>query len=113
MAGGCGNHKDTYANNPRFQFRADSDCQMLIELKGPKEFQIGFDVICTGADDAKSPKYFKRKGSGSYRSGFVVMAFELTGGTYDVVPSTFYPGQQSSFFMKFQATIPFKVSRLQ
>lgn len=65
---------------------------MLIELKGPKEFQIGFDVICVIANDSKSPKYFKRKGSGSYRSGFVVSTFDLAAGTYDVVPSTFHPG---------------------
>ena len=112
-AGGCGNHPETYANNPRFQFKADSDCQMLIELKGPKEFQIGFDVICVIANDPKSPYYFKRKSSGSYRSGFVVKTFELAAGTYDVVPSTFHPGQQSPFFMSYRSSIPFKVSRLQ
>ena len=115
-AGGCGNHPETYANNPRFQFKADSDCQMLIELKGPKEFQIGFDVICVIANDAKSPYYFKRKSSGSYRSGFVVKAFELTAGTYDVVPSTFHPGQHHgeavSFFPMTQI-IPHQVSALQ
>ena len=86
---------------------------MLIELKGPKQFQIGFDVICVIANDSKSPYYFKRKSSGSYRSGFVVKAFELAAGTYDVVPSTFHPGQESPFFISFRSSISFKVSRLQ
>ena len=91
----------------------EEECAVLVELKAPKEFQIGFDVICVVANDTSSVKYFRKKNSGTYRSGFVVMPLELTPGTYDVTPSTFYPGQESSFFMTFRASIPIKVSRLQ
>ena len=39
-AGGCANNRETYANNPRFQIEVDKDCQILIELKGPKQYQV-------------------------------------------------------------------------
>ena len=113
LAGGCSNNPSTYPNNPRFQFKADSDCQILVELKAPKEFQIGFDILCVIATDPKSPRYFKRKSSGSYRPGFVVLPLDLTAGTYDIVPSTFKPGQESAFFLNVRSNIPIKVSRLQ
>ena len=45
-AGGCMNNRPTYNNNPRFQFKVESDCTIFVELKAPKEFQIGFDVVC-------------------------------------------------------------------
>lgn len=113
LAGGCANNRDTYENNPRFHFKIETDCQILVELKAPKEFQIGFDLICVDACDPKHPNYFKRKGSGTYRSGFVVSTFELIGGTYNLVPSTFFPGQESAFFMTLKSTIPIKLSRIQ
>ena len=78
-----------------------------------KEFQIGFDVVCVIANDPKSPRYFKMKQSGSYRSGFVVNTLDITAGTYDIVPSTFFPGQEAAFLMTVRCTIPIKISRLQ
>lgn len=112
-AGGCMNNRPTYNNNPRFQFKVESDCTIFVELKAPKEFQIGFDVVCVIANDPKSPRYFKMKQSGSYRSGFVVNTLDITAGTYDIVPSTFFPGQEAAFLMTVRCTIPIKISRLQ
>lgn len=62
-AGGCGNHPLTYPNNPRYQFTLDNASDLLIELKGPKQFQIGFDIIL---QEGSSPD-FSRKSSGAYR----------------------------------------------
>ena len=107
------NNRNTYGNNPRYQFKADSDCTIFIELKAPKEYQIGFDVICVIANDTKSPLYFKMKQSGPYRSGFVVNTIDVTAGTYDIVPSTFYPGQEAAFLMRIRSTIPVKLSKIQ
>lgn len=42
-AGGCANNRDTYQNNPRFQVEAEKDCLILVELKGPKQYQV---TIC-------------------------------------------------------------------
>lgn len=71
-AGGCGNHPLTYPNNPRYQFTLDSISDVMVELKGPKQYQIGFDVTCTsyGQQDGPStdsPPPFTRKSSGPYR----------------------------------------------
>ena len=39
-AGGCANNRDTYQNNPRFQIEAEKECLILVELKGPKQYQV-------------------------------------------------------------------------
>ena len=100
-AGGCGNYRDTYPNNPRYQFAIERDIHLLIEVKGPKQYQIGFDLVCVfiSSELKSSPKYFKTKPSGPYRTGYVMMATELLPGTYDIVPTTFRPGQEGPFFL--------------
>ncbi len=55
-AGGCANNRDTYQNNPRYQFSTETDCQILVELKAAKQLQIGFDTVCVVATDPKSSR---------------------------------------------------------
>lgn len=112
-AGGCANYPDTYQRNPRFQFTTNSDCRALVELKAPKQFHIGFDIVCVVAGDKKSPLYFRKKSSEPYRSGFVVMPVDLTAGTYDIVPTTFQPGKESAFFLTVKSNVPLKITRTQ
>ena len=114
-AGGCGNYRDTYPNNPRYQFAVDRDTHILIELKGPKQYQIGFDLACIfiNTDLKSSPRYFKLKQSGPYRSGYVMMAVEILPGTYDIVPTTFRPDQEGPFFLTFQSTSNVKIQKVQ
>ena len=112
-AGGCANYRDTFPNNPRFQFKIEVDSHVLVEVKAPKQFQIGFDLICVVAGNKDSPVYFSRKNSGPYRSGFVILALEMVAGTYDIVPTTFKPGQEGPFFLKVQASSSFKLNRMQ
>ena len=105
-AGGCGNYRDTYSNNPRYQFSVEYDTHLLIEVKGPKQYQIGFDLVCVfiNSELKSSPKYFKTKPSGPYRTGYVMMTTELLPGTYDIVPTTFRPGQEGPFFLTIQSS---------
>ena len=35
-AGGCGNYRDTYPKNPRYQFTINEQSHMLVEMKGPQ-----------------------------------------------------------------------------
>ena len=112
-AGGCANNRDTYPNNPRYQFTVDEDCHVLVELKGPKQYQIGFDVACVQAERKDSPLYFRSKSSGSYRSGFCVLALEVTAGTYDIIPTTYRPNQEGPFFLNVKSSIKLKLARLQ
>ena len=114
-AGGCGNYRDTYPNNPRYQFAIERETQLLIELKGPKQYQIGFDLVCVyiSSDYKSSPKYFKVKPSGPYRTGYVMMTAELLPGTYDIVPTTYRPGQEGPFFLTVHSCSGVKAQKLQ
>lgn len=69
-AGGCGNHP-TYMNNPRYQIVLESSNNnnyLLIILKGPKQYQIGFDINTIVLNDSNAPTAFKTKSSGPFRS---------------------------------------------
>ena len=114
-AGGCGNYRDTYQHNPRYQFGVQHEAQMLIELKGPKQYQIGFDLVCVfiNSDLKSCPKYFKMKPSGAYRTGYVMMVAELLPGTYDIVPTTFRPGQEGPFFLTISSCSGIKAQKIQ
>lgn len=113
-AGGCPNHPATYKNNPMYQFRADTDLQAVrIELKAPKEVQIGFEVICVEAKNTQASGYFSKKQSGAYRSGFVVLEIlDVVSGVYNVIPSTFYPNTDAPYFLNVYSSSSLKVNKL-
>lgn len=111
-AGGCPNYPETYNNNPKFQFKVDVNSRILIELKGPKQFQVGFDLITVSVNNSESPLYFRKKQSGPYRSGFVVLELDITAGIYNVIPTTFKPGQESPFFFSVRSSSPITLGRL-
>jgi len=110
-AGGCANNKETWPDNPRYKLVVDSPSQIQIELKGPRDYQIGFDLLCISAADTASPHYFKKKSSGIYRPGFVICNWEVVAGTYDLLPSTYRAGQESSFFLNVACSASFQISR--
>lgn len=116
-AGGCGNNRETYMNNPRYQITLDSahnNNHILIDLKGPKQYQIGMDIITVILKDNNAPTAFKRKDSGPFRSGFVVLQLQdIPAGTYDIVPSTFLPRQEGPFILTVKSSVPFKLAQIQ
>lgn len=60
----------TYPNNPKFKLEIDSlssNHQLLIELKGPKQYQIGLEVTIQQIKDETVTAPFKSKSSGPYR----------------------------------------------
>ena len=85
---------------------------MLLELKGPKDYQLGFEIKTVVANDTSSPLYFRTKPCMLYRSGFYVSTMEMLAGTYDVVPSTFKPGLEGPFILKVKSSTPFKLNRM-
>ncbi|XP_014469420.1 PREDICTED: calpain-7-like [Dinoponera quadriceps] len=101
-AGGCGNHP-TYMGNPRYQLvleSAHNNNYVLIILKGPKQYQIGFDINTVVLNDTNAATAFKTKSSGPFRSGFVYLELEdIPAGTYHIIPSTYMPGQEGPFFL--------------
>lgn len=69
-AGGCPNHPATYPNNPRFQVTLDScstSTDLLVFLKGPKQYSVGMKITCIRLDDETLTAPFKYKDSGPYR----------------------------------------------
>ncbi|XP_046484160.1 calpain-7 [Neodiprion pinetum] len=116
-AGGCGNHPATYQNNPRYQLllqSSNNNNNLRIILKGPKQYQIGFEIITVILNDPECPTAFRSKSSGSFRSGFVVLELEdVPAGTYNIIPSTFLPGQEGPFFLTCKASCNIQLSRIQ
>uniref|UniRef100_A0A672PVS8 Calpain 7 n=1 Tax=Sinocyclocheilus grahami TaxID=75366 RepID=A0A672PVS8_SINGR len=111
-AGGCGNYRDTFKNNPIYQFNMDKAGPLLIELRGSRQYSVGFEVVTvsTAGDSGSSEK----RGSGDYRCGFCYMELEnLPAGIYNVIPTTFLPKQEGPFFLDFSSATPLRVSPLQ
>ncbi|XP_012140109.1 calpain-7 [Megachile rotundata] len=116
LAGGCSNHP-TYQNNPRYQLvleNSNNNNYLLIILKGPKQYQIGFDIVSVVLNDPDAPGAFKMKSSGPFRSGFVYLELEdVPVGTYNIIPSTYIPGQEGPYFLICKSSCKLQLQRLQ
>lgn len=101
-AGGCRNH-DTYNNNPRYELRIDNKLtinHVLIELKAPSAFNVGFEIEKLNDSPPEDPSHFGRKSSGDFRRGFCYLELEnVHGGAYVIQPSTYLPSQEGPFFL--------------
>lgn len=49
-AGGCQNHK-TFKNNPLYKVTLATDGNMVVELRGPKVYQVGLELTVGSLDD--------------------------------------------------------------
>ncbi|XP_028968929.1 calpain-7 [Galendromus occidentalis] len=115
-AGGCPNHPLTYGKNPVYRFDMQSPHDrnhLLITLKGPKQYTIGFEVVPFALD--RVPLHtFPRHSSGSYRSGFTVLELtDVPAGKYNLIPSTFLPGQEGPFFISVSSDHKIDLCRVQ
>lgn len=115
-AGGCRNHPETYRFNPCYKLELDSAHNrnyIVIDLKGPKQYQMGIEVTIVSLTDDGVTAPFKSTSSGPYRSGFVVLQLdEVPSGIYHIVPSTFLPNQEGPFFLTVKSSCPFKLTRI-
>ncbi|WKX99460.1 hypothetical protein Q1695_014386 [Nippostrongylus brasiliensis] len=115
-AGGCGNasSRDTWQNNPLYHISLEEisdENQLLIDLKGPKQYSVGFEIR-----QVSSPrnKPFERKDSGVYRPGYTVLALEkVPAGVYSIRPMTFEARQEGPFILKVEASCGFSMKRVQ
>ncbi|GFQ64611.1 calpain-7 [Trichonephila clavata] len=116
LSGGCANHPQTHQNNPIYQVALQSssdDNKLLIDLRGPKQYYVGFDVITVTVNNSNSPGYFSKKAPPSYRAGCCILEiYNVPAGMYNIRPCTFSPGQKGPFFLTVQSTCPIKISRL-
>ncbi|KAE8596892.1 hypothetical protein XENTR_v10016272 [Xenopus tropicalis] len=113
-AGGCGNFRDTHKNNPMYQFQIEKSGPLLIELRGPRQYSVGFEVITVSTTGDPGASGFQKKSSGDYRCGFCYMELEnIPAGVFNIIPTTFLPAQEGPFFLDFNSAIPIKASQLQ
>ncbi|XP_044311581.1 calpain-7 isoform X4 [Varanus komodoensis] len=113
-AGGCGNFRDTCKNNPIYQFQLDRSGPLLIELRGPRQYSVGLELVTVSTVGDPGSLGFQKKNSGDYRCGFCYLEVEsVPAGVYNIIPSTFLPQQEGPFFLDFNSTIPLKISQLQ
>ncbi|CAN2389705.1 Belongs to the peptidase C2 family [Pristimantis euphronides] len=113
-AGGCGNFRDTHKNNPIYQFNMEKAGPLLIELRGPRQYSVGFEVITVSTSGDPGPSGFQKKSSGDYRCGFSYLEIDnIPAGLYNIIPTTFLPAQEGPFFLDFNSVTPIKVSQLQ
>lgn len=113
-AGGCGNYKDSYKQNPIYQFNLERPGPLLIELRGSRQYSVGFEVQTVSTVAELGPTGLQKKSSGDYRCGFCYMEVDhVPAGIYNVTPTTFLPKQEGPFFLDFSSATPLKVSQLQ
>ncbi|XP_042672635.1 calpain-7 isoform X3 [Centrocercus urophasianus] len=113
-AGGCGNFRDSYKNNPIYQFQLDKSGPLLIELRGPRQYSVGFEIVTVSTVGDPGSYGFQKKSSGDYRCGFCYLEVEnILAGVYNIIPTTFLPQQEGPFFLDFNSTSPLRVSQLQ
>ena len=75
-AGGCANNRESYQNNPLYQITIDNsntDNHLMIELLGPKQFSVGFEVTSVSARVPDAPGAFTRQSSGDFRPGYCTL----------------------------------------
>ncbi|KAG5896976.1 hypothetical protein JTB14_018491 [Gonioctena quinquepunctata] len=114
-AGGCPNHPLSYPNNPKYRIEIESSSdnnQILIELKGPKQYQLGVEATILQVKDETITAPFRSKSSGSYRSGYVILELDnIPAGTLKLIPSTFLPNQEGPFILVIKSSAKFSISR--
>ncbi|XP_070583034.1 calpain-7 isoform X1 [Erythrolamprus reginae] len=113
-AGGCGNFRDTCKNNPIYQFQVGKTGPLLLELRGPRQYSVGLEIVTVSSIGDPGSLGFQKKNSGDYRCGFCYLEIEnISPGTYNIIPSTFLPQQEGPFFLDFNTATPLKISQLQ
>lgn len=124
----------TYKTNPRYRLHIDSinsNNYLFIELKGPKQFDIGFEVVISSIADSSITAPFRSEITKPYRcvivyktfrtifiwifrSGFIVMELEnIPSGVLHVIPSTFLPGQQGPYILTVKCSAKISITREQ
>lgn len=110
-AGGCQNHK-TYKSNPLYKVTLPNDGNLVVELRGPKVYQVGLELTVSSLDDPNITAPFISKTTESFRSGFCVLDMEsLPAGIYLIRPSTFLPNQEAPFFLKLKSTTKLQIEK--
>lgn len=78
-------------NNPRYQIvleSANNNNYLLIILKGPKQYQIGFDINTVVLNESNASTAFKTKSSGPFRFVFSLISVHKSYSVYIFIKSS-------------------------
>lgn len=90
-----------------------NETNLVVELRGPKIYQVGMELIIQSLEDSNITAPFISKMTGNYRSGFCVLDLEqLPAGSYLLRPSTYLPDQIGPFFLKVKSTGTLAIEQL-
>ncbi|VDK80441.1 unnamed protein product [Dibothriocephalus latus] len=110
-AAGCPNHNN-FELNPTYEVSLnnnDGDNQLLIELRGPKDFAVGFQLSVISLT-ATPINQHERMSTGSYRRGYTMMELAgLAGGKYQLIVATFEPRQEGPFIINLRSLRPVEI----
>lgn len=113
-AGGCANHLQTYRSNPSYRLTIDGKnySYLFVELKGPKQFDIGFAVTIVKVNDEGVTAPFHTEITKPYRAGFIVMELEnIPSGVLQIIPSTFLPNQIGPYILTVKCSSQITLTR--
>ncbi|XP_065178914.1 calpain-7-like [Sycon ciliatum] len=113
-AGGCQNNRTTFGNNPVFQLtlQGTGTANLLVELKGIKEFAVGFDI--SADPNSAEGKSYKLPPPATYRPGYYVQSFPNVPcpGVFRIIPTTYDAGKVGPFFLDVYCSTTFVLERL-
>ncbi|ELU09786.1 hypothetical protein CAPTEDRAFT_220858 [Capitella teleta] len=115
-AGGCENNMQSYNRNPIYQVNIDntSTNHLLVELRAPKEFNVGIAAVPVSHNIPQPESAMKKFRSGPLRRGYCILELtSLPGGLYNIMPFTFYAGQESKFILNVSSSCKISCSRIQ
>uniref|UniRef100_A0A914HUC5 PSD13 N-terminal domain-containing protein n=1 Tax=Globodera rostochiensis TaxID=31243 RepID=A0A914HUC5_GLORO len=102
-------------NNPLFHLSLEDgsdDNAILVELRGPKEYSVGFEVALVSP--IRTDRTFERRDSGPFRPGFTALQLEgLPAGTFSIRSMTFVAGQEGPFILRVDCSCNFELKRVQ
>jgi hypothetical protein len=88
------------------------DNTLLIDLRGPAQFSVGFEVQLVNA--FRKGKEFDPRSSGNFRYGCTVLELSsIPAGTYSIRCMTFEAGKEGPFLLKCECSTGIKLNRVQ
>nr|CDS34890.2 calpain (C02 family) [Hymenolepis microstoma] len=113
-AAGCQNYPN-FDKNPTFEVEwpnNEPDNQVLVEVRGPREFAIGFTLDAVSVTNLAPLNAARSFSTGNYRRGYTMLETSgLSGGKYKLTIATFEPKQEGPFIISVKSTRPLKLTR--
>lgn len=116
LSGGCPNYPETYKFNPSYRLTVGpkEGSNLIIELRAPKIYQVGIEIINISLEDSSVTAPFKTQSTGNYRSGFCYLDLHnIPAGVYKILVSTFLPNQLGPFLLKVKCTTGVEIEKIQ